>query len=424
MPQETLISVGNVSKKYCRTMQRSMLYGIQDIVCDTFNLDGYSGQLRKNEFWAVDDVSFEVKRGECLGIIGSNGAGKSTLLKMLNGIFSPDKGRIAIRGRVGALIELGAGFHPMLTGRENIYINGAILGLRKREMDCKLDEIVAFAELEDFIDTPVKFYSSGMHMKLGFAIAVHVNPDILLVDEVLAVGDVAFRMRCFQHFRQLNNTGTTVVLVSHNMIDVNRVCNRVMVIESGKRIFTGGVQDGVNTYEERLLKLNGLSDERAPNSPAWIDCIELFASDGSRKTEFETGDDLLAEVKILSVREISQARLIVHINTPSLGVFGAFSSPHKRFTFSITPMGTVVQFWIRKIPLLPGSYNLRVNLYGPEIQDFFHAFNASSFKIIGPSVDTLGYGECHTVRFEHDWKLKKNSNAICSKAVLAVGNPN
>jgi len=406
MSQDTLISVEHVSKKYCRSMRRSMLYGIQDIVHDMFSLDGHNGQLRKDEFWAVDDVSFEVKRGECLGIIGPNGAGKSTLLEMLNGIFPPDKGKITVRGRIGALIELGAGFHPMLTGRENIYINGAILGLSKREMDCKFDEIVGFAELENFIDTPVKFYSSGMYMRLGFAIATHIDPDILLVDEIFAVGDVSFRMRCFQHFRQLQNTGTTVVLVSHNMIDVNRACSQAMLVESGKKIFEGTVQGGITTYEEHLLKITSPVDERAPNSPAWIEWIELFDSHGKPKTEFETGDDLLAEVRILGVRDVSQARLIVHIMTPSLGIFGAFSSPHKGFTFKITPPAIVVRFWIRKMPLLAGSYNLRVNLYGPEIQDFFHAFNAASFKIIGPSVDTFGYGECHTVRFEHDWDLK------------------
>jgi lipopolysaccharide transport system ATP-binding protein len=152
MPKDVLISVEHVSKKYCRSLKRSMLYGVYDVARDMFGLDGHNEQLRKTEFWAVNDVSFDVKRGECLGIIGPNGAGKSTLLKMLNGILLPDKGKIAIRGRVGALIELGAGFHPMLTGRENIYVNGAILGVRRKEMDRKFDDIVAFADLEDFID--------------------------------------------------------------------------------------------------------------------------------------------------------------------------------------------------------------------------------------------------------------------------------
>src|SRR5262245_2276265 len=177
MPKDVLISVEHVSKKYCRSLKHSMFYGVQDVVRDIFRLDSYTGELRDNEFWAIDGVSFEVKRGECLGIIGPNGAGKSTLLKMLNGILLPDRGKITRRGRVGARIELVAGFHPMLTGRENIYVNGAILGLGRKEIDRKFDEIVAFAELEDFIDSPVKFYSSGMYVRLGFAVSAHLNPD-------------------------------------------------------------------------------------------------------------------------------------------------------------------------------------------------------------------------------------------------------
>ena len=396
-------------------MQRSMVYGTQDIVCDMFGWEDHNRQLRKDEFWAVNDVSFEIKRGECLGIIGSNGAGKSTLLKLLNGIFPLDKGKITIRGRVGALIELGAGFHPALTGRENIYINAAILGLSKKEIDRKFDEIVAFAELEHFIDTPIKFYSSGMHMRLGFAIATHIDPDILLVDEVLAVGDVAFRMRCFQHFRRLKDKGTTIVFVSHNMVDVNRVCSQLMVMESGQKTFDGDVQTGIITHEQQVIKTISPADERAPNSPAWIERIGLFDSHAKPEIEFETGDDLLAEVRISGMRNVSGARLIVHIMTPSLGTFGAFSSPHKGFTFDIAPPGVVIWFRIRKVPLLAGSYSLRVNLYGPQIQDFLHAFNATPFKIVGPPVDTFGYGECHTVRFEHEWALEMSATALLSK---------
>jgi lipopolysaccharide transport system ATP-binding protein len=179
-----------------------MLYGVYDVARDMFGLNGHSEQLRNTEFWAIDDVSFNVKRGECLGIIGPNGAGKSTLLKMLNGILLPDRGKLTMRGRVGALIELGAGFHPMLTGRENIYVNGAILGLCKSDIDRKFDEIVAFAELKDFVDSPVKFYSSGMYVRLGFAVAVHLKPDVLLIDEVLAVGDDHFRSKCTHKIAQ------------------------------------------------------------------------------------------------------------------------------------------------------------------------------------------------------------------------------
>ena len=170
---DVVLKLESVSKRFCKSLKRSMLYGVQDIARDLFHVRQPNTLLRQDEFWALDNVSFKLRRGECLGIIGSNGAGKSTLLKMLSGIILPDKGAIEIYGRVGALIELGAGFHPMLTGRENIYINGSILGLSKKEIDKKFESIVDFAKLKEFIDTPVKFYSSGMYVRLGYAVAAH-----------------------------------------------------------------------------------------------------------------------------------------------------------------------------------------------------------------------------------------------------------
>ena len=192
MKNDVLVKVEGVSKKFCRNLKRSLWYGVKDISSELFGSTKNS-QLRPKEFWAVDDVSFELKRGECLGLIGHNGAGKSTLLKMLNGLIKPDKGKITMKGRIGALIELGAGFNPILTGRENIYNNGAVLGFSKKEIDAKFDAIIEFAEIDDFIDTPVQNYSSGMKVRLGFAVAAQMEPDVLIIDEVLAVGDVGFR---------------------------------------------------------------------------------------------------------------------------------------------------------------------------------------------------------------------------------------
>jgi len=198
MDDDVVVKVEHVSKKYCKSLKRSMFYGVHDIGRNMVGLSAHSERLRDGEFWAVDDVSFELKKGETLGIIGPNGSGKTTLLKMLNGIFWPDKGKITVRGRVGALIAVGAGFHPLLTGRENININGAILGMSKKEINEKFDDIVEFADIGDFIDYPVKFYSSGMYVRLGFAVAVHCKPDILLVDEVLAVGDLGYTFKCYR----------------------------------------------------------------------------------------------------------------------------------------------------------------------------------------------------------------------------------
>jgi lipopolysaccharide transport system ATP-binding protein len=236
MTNGTVIKVGNVSKKYCRELKHTMLYGIQDISKNAVGLSSRSERLRDGEFWALNDVSFEVKKGESIGIIGANGSGKSTLLKLLSGIFMPDRGRIEIKGKIGALIEVGAGFHPMLTGRENIYVNGSILGMTKKGIDKKFDEIVDFAGIGDFIDSPVKHYSSGMYVRLGFAVAVHCEPDILLVDEALAVGDAFFQAKCIAKMNKMINAGTTLLFVSHDVGTVKSVCQKTLLLNTGEII--------------------------------------------------------------------------------------------------------------------------------------------------------------------------------------------
>ena len=248
MNEDIAIKVEHVSKKYCKSLKRSMLYGVQDIGRNAIGLSSRSDRLRKNEFWAVDDVSFELKKGETLGIIGPNGSGKTTLLKMLNGIFWPDKGRIRVKGRVGALIDVGAGFHPLLTGKENIYINAAILGISKKEVNEKFNEIVKFAEIGDFLDTPVKHYSSGMYVRLGFSIAIHSDPDLLLIDEVLAVGDAGFRAKCYNKLSEIKDK-TTIVFVTHNMTILPRVVDKCMVFKNGGLYFEGDTIDSVITYQ-------------------------------------------------------------------------------------------------------------------------------------------------------------------------------
>jgi lipopolysaccharide transport system ATP-binding protein len=241
------IRVDHISKKFCRNLRKSMRYGMHDIGRNLLRMGTKPDKLRKDEFWAVDGVSFEVHRGETLGIIGPNGSGKSTILKMLNGIFMPDRGRIEINGRVGALIEVGAGFHPMLTGRENIYVNAAILGMTKEEVDEKFDDIIEFADIGDFIDTPVKHYSSGMYVRLGFAVAVHCEPDVLLVDEVLAVGDVGFRAKCYNKIAELMKN-CAVVIVSHSLPIIGRMCTKCLVLNNSHSIFQGATGEAIQQY--------------------------------------------------------------------------------------------------------------------------------------------------------------------------------
>ena len=234
MSNDTLVKVENVSKKFCRSLKRSLWYGMQDLGNELLGRrHGGDGGLRPDEFWAVKDVCFELKRGECLGLIGRNGAGKTTLLRMLNGLIKPDMGRIEMHGRVGALIALGAGFNPILTGRENIYVNAAVLGFTKEETERKFDNIVEFSELSEFIDSPVQHYSSGMYVRLGFSIAANFNPNILLVDEALAVGDLAFAVRCLNRISELRKNGTAVIFVSHNELQVREAAQNCILLDHG-----------------------------------------------------------------------------------------------------------------------------------------------------------------------------------------------
>jgi ABC-type polysaccharide/polyol phosphate transport system ATPase subunit len=209
---------------------------------------------RKTELWALRDLDLSIGRGETVGIMGRNGAGKSTMLRLLAGVTQPTTGRVIVRGRVAPLISVGVGFHPEMSGRENVYVNGMLLGMTRREVEARFDQIVAFAELESFIDTPVKFYSSGMFMRLGFAVAIHADPDILLVDEVLAVGDVAFQLKCFQRMRDIQAEGTTIVFVSHSTHAIRLLCPRTLVISAGTLAFDGDTSEAINRHFDLLSK--------------------------------------------------------------------------------------------------------------------------------------------------------------------------
>ncbi len=243
-----LIHVEGLSKKFCTDLRTSLKYGVRDLAAELVGQER-SKDLRAKEFWALNDVGFELRRGECLGLLGRNGAGKTTLLKMLNGLMKPDKGRIELRGRIGALIALGAGFNSVLTGRENIFVNAAVLGIPSAVVRQRLDEIIAFAELEDFIDMPVQNYSSGMNVRLGFSVAaVLLEPDILFLDEVLAVGDLGFAMKCLNRVREMM-AHSAVIFVSHSMPMVSSFCTRALVMQRGRVLLdTGDMGQAMDLY--------------------------------------------------------------------------------------------------------------------------------------------------------------------------------
>lgn len=403
MTGETVIRVSSVSKKFCRSLKHTMMYGVADLARNFMGLAPNSDSLRSGEFWAVDDISFELKRGECIGLIGPNGSGKSTLLKMLNGIFMPDCGEIRVDGRVGALIEVGAGFHPMLTGRENVYVGGAILGMSKKEVDEKFDKILEFADIGDFIDSPVKHYSSGMFVRLGFAVAAHLKPDVLLIDEVIAVGDAAFRMKCYDHILRLMEHGTSIILVTHGVEHLSRVTNRAIVLNKSKLVFDGSLADGVGKYHfcsEELRKKSLESTEQE----TFIDKVRVEDSKGEERDSFITGETICVTIEIKSTKPVRDARLIGGIVSPTAGCLGTFATTFTNFGFDILPPKTKIKLYLREVPLLVGGYYLNLNLYGPKITDFYHQLEpAVSFRIVGPPINAFGYGVTHLIRFEHSW---------------------
>lgn len=276
--------------------------------------------------WAVEDVSFELQPGEALGIIGPNGAGKTTILKLLSNVTYPTSGRIRTNGRFSALIELGAGFHPDLTGRENIYLNGTILGLRNSDIRARFDDIVDFAGIGQYLDTPVKRYSSGMYARLGFAVAAHVNPDVLLVDEVLAVGDYAFQMRCYKHMDELRANGTSLIFVSHNMEVVRRVCNKGLVMYRGRDIFQGSAVEAIVAYSNAIRQAarkskvtvpeEGGLRERVMTFDAEIENIALLDATGRSAIELEAGAKAKVAVDVWFHKAVHQPVFAFTIRTP------------------------------------------------------------------------------------------------------------
>jgi lipopolysaccharide transport system ATP-binding protein len=371
--KDVIITVDKVSKKFCKELKRSLVYGFQDILRLG---NGNTDELRKKEFWAVKDVSFELRRGDCLGLIGHNGAGKSTLLKMLNGLISPDEGSITIHGRVGALIELGAGFNPILTGRENIYNNGAVLGFSKAEVDAKLQEIIDFSEIEEFIDMPVQNYSSGMKVRLGFAVAANLEPDLLLVDEVLAVGDAGFRIKCFNSIARLLDQAA-IILVSHSMPQIARVCNSAILMNGGKQIFIGEAVKGVEAYFSLFPHETGsISGEGA-------EIIQFLLNDGVREVQY--GSDMVLSCKLRTNQDNSNLLLnLVFFDMEMKGVASCSSGFFRSKANEIMELVITLPM----ISFSPGTYTISARLVenteeGLLKKQLVHYRGLSSFVVIG-----------------------------------------
>ena len=312
MKQEILIQVENLSKKFCKDLKTSLWYGVKDLFSNIIGSES-DNKLRSKEFWAINNISFKLRRGECLGLIGHNGAGKSTLLKILNGLINPDIGKITMKGRVGALIELGAGFNPILSGRENVYNNGAILGFSRQEIDSKMDTIIEFAEISEFIDMPVQHYSSGMKVRLGFAIAAQMKPDVLIIDEVLAVGDLGFVLKCFKTIDRLL-PNTAVIFVSHNMPLVSRICNKIILLENGTSLFHGSdISAAIDIYYTRFT--NNETNIVFSDGSIEFQEVKLLSATYSEgfNNQINRGDDFKVYFRFTLSKQIEMPIFTIHL---------------------------------------------------------------------------------------------------------------
>lgn len=347
---ETLVKVENVSKKFCRDLKTSLWYGIKDLATE-ITAGIRKPELRAKEFWALQDVNFELKRGESLGIIGRNGAGKSTLLKILTGLIKPDTGRVVMRGRVQSLIELGAGFNPVLTGRENIYINAAVLGIPKRTIDKKLDEIIDFAELEGFIDAPVMTYSSGMRIRLGFAVAVNVNPDILIIDEVLAVGDIAFQNKAMKKMAETRENAGVVIFVSHNMPAVRNVCNTGLFLAPGIKPSKKDIVDTISDY----YRMNAQSTQKDVVSFGEL-TVKSWYLTGGRKS-VSNGEQIEIIYEIMAGKDYGDLDITTAIaNGDKLNIIGFNSTERSMKTGNLKKGLNKIKVSYGKCNLVNGHY--------------------------------------------------------------------
>jgi ABC-type polysaccharide/polyol phosphate transport system ATPase subunit len=387
--QQPVILFDAVSKcfRYTVEQQRTLL----DTLISTFSKDRRN---KKEELWAVRNVSFQVLPGECLGIIGRNGSGKSTVLKLTTGIIRPSEGQIQINGRLSALLELGAGFHQDLTGRENIYLNGSILGMNKEEIEASYDDIVAFSELAEFIDMPVKHYSSGMYMRLGFSVAVHVDPKHLIVDEVLAVGDQTFQDKCIERIFELRQSGTTIIIVSHNLDTVRRLSSKLIWLDKGSVSAEGAVDQVIGQYLEHLHKsemppvragmVGGF--RRWGSRQVEITRVRLLDSEATEREVFHTGSPLTLEITYFARKKILEPEFGiaifrqdgVQVNGPNNRVAGLSID-------SVEGVG-VVRYRIDSLPLLASTYRVTVAIHDgtlPRAYDFHE--QAYSFRVVEPA---------------------------------------
>lgn len=421
------ITVCGLSKRYrigARRRERTFREALTDAALSPvrrLRSFGRASHRDEDSIWALKDVSFEVQPGEVLGVIGANGAGKSTLLKILSRITDPTEGTAELAGRVGSLLEVGTGFHHELTGRENIYLSGAILGMAKAETAARFDEIVAFSGIEPFIDTPVKRYSSGMRVRLGFAVAAHLEPEILLIDEVLAVGDAAFRKKCLGKMEEVSHGGRTVLFVSHNMAAVSHLCTKCLALAGGRVLASGDVDETVARYLATAEPGEGVEGRRfalAPPAgavPAHLSAVELLDEQGGPAGRVETGGPLRVRMHFRCA-QAGRYALTLHLRTPDgvpLMAFGTESTDG--FHLDCAPGEHWADVVVPRLPLAAGTYVVGAGISIPRVRWLHRVERAGTLEVA--SADVFGAGRAVTSKLclvvaEHDWELPDGDEGV------------
>jgi lipopolysaccharide transport system ATP-binding protein len=366
-------------------------------------LRGNGSHSTRDMLWALKDVSFEVKRGEVVGVIGRNGAGKSTLLKILSRITEPTEGRAVVHGRVGSLLEVGTGFHPELTGRENIYLSGAILGMHRHEIDQRFDQIVEFSEIARFLDMPVKRYSSGMYVRLAFAVAAYMEPDILLVDEVLAVGDIAFQQKCLRHMQGLTQSGMTILMVSHSMAAIQSSCQRAIMLQHGQIAADGNTLDVIEKFRKALKAAEEYPAAalhpagEAGDAKVTITGFDMFSADGESRREFKFDEPIRIRIELMAHERVDQPMINFGIKRGDGVIISNFNNWYDNFRIDYLEGACVLEGWLPPLRLVPEFYEIHVLVWpwggGHLAGDLSRAFPIAAvtygdFHINGPGLNT------------------------------------
>lgn len=377
LPPE-VVRVAEVSKRFTVRKDSSLKERVVTL--------GRAGRRHRQDFWALSDVSLDIRAGDTIGLIGHNGSGKSTLLKVIGGIIQPTSGSVLQRGRIAALLELGAGFHPDLTGRENVYLNASVLGLSREETNASFDAILEFSGIGEFVDTQVKFYSSGMYVRLAFAIAVHTDPDILLVDEVLAVGDEQFQQKCIDKIKEFQREGRTIIIVSHALDQIESLCDRVVVMNRGRMAYDGLPSSAVERFRE-LLEENGVGEARptATSRAAEIERVEVVDAQGLRVSELPEGAAFRLRIHVSMIRPIERWALGFSIDT-AMGHM-ALASNTDLLGVRLEPLteSCVVEMAVDGARLNPGSYYVNANVSGISETTSHSLMQAAEVDVIGDS---------------------------------------